>query len=654
MPDRDITTDFEECYRQAESAWRPALAEMKKDLRFVEGDQLSPEEKQILRNQKRQPYIFNLQKKIVRLLTGYERKTRLSMIVGPEEGDRDAACFQHTKLLMHTMNRCASKAYQTFSDAFKFGSLMCGWNIVNFWPNHEGDIDFGRSPYNKFLLDPNFTNLDLSDCQYVILGDAITKEQAKRLVKPDLAKEIDKAFIKGTGVGDYGLSKWPFMTKKITPFKDDLRRFEQFWRRTTKKEKLLLNKTNMNFTPLKFILRPWMNEFEKRQTLFAIMNQPQFSLMDGEIDSVEMAVFYNGILLETYDDPYDIGDYPFVLIAGDWQPEEDDARYKIASLLRSTRDPQRAENRRMMQILDMAERQITTGWKFVEDAVANPESLYMAGTGVPIPIKKGHTLEEVKEIIAKDIPMGFMGLEQVVANKVMSLMGISEETFGAGEKDIPMGLWAMRQGASLTIFQEPFDNYRNARRQAGRKLVKMHQAVFSPQKVQRMAKEPIAPGFYEPDFEKYDCMLQEGILTDTQRQMAYSEVLQLRQMGITIPDNLIIELAPVQLSQRFKQAIAQQQAQQQQLQQIALQTQLKGAEAEVAVSMTKAQQQAAFARDADASAALDEAKTTVERIHAAKDLQAMQLEKINAVLDRLVQFEEISDRKLRREAIVKR
>ena len=647
MSDKDIASIFEECYKQAETAWRPALVEMKKDLRFVEGDQLSPEEKQILKNQRRQPYVFNLQKKIIRLLTGYERKTRLSMIVGPEGGDRDAACYQHTKVLMHTMNRNSSKAYQVFSDAFKFGSLVSGWNLVDFWPNHEGDIDFGRRPYNKFLLDPNFTNLDLSDCQYVVLGDAITKEQAKSLVKPDLAKEIEKAFIKGSGVGDYGLTKWPFMSKKITPYKDDLRRFEQFWRRTTKKGKLMLNKLNMNYIPLKFILRPWMTEEQKRQVLFTIMGQPQNSLIDGEVASVEMTVFYNGVLLESYDDPYDIGDYPFVLIAGDWQPEEDDARYKIASLLRSTRDPQRAENRRMMQMLDMAERQITTGWKALEDAVLNPEALYMTGQGVPLIIKKGHTLDEVSEILAKDIPMGFMGLEQIVANKVMSLMGISEETFGAGEKDIPMGLWAMRQGASLTIFQEPFDNYRNARRQAGRKLVKMHQSVFSPQEVQRITKEQVAPGFYEADFEKYDCTLQEGILTDTQRQMAYAELLQLHNAGAPIPWDLIIDLAPIQLSQRLKQAIAQQQQQQQQLQQIALQTQLKGAEAEVAVATTKAQQQAAYAKDAQASATLDMVK-------AVSEIEKMKLDKANAVLDRLVQFEEMSDQKYRRNAITRR
>lgn len=669
MSDKTTKTDFEECYKQADIAWTPALKEMKKDLRFYEDDQLSAGEKQYLKVRRRQSYVFNLQKKIVRLLGGYERKTRLTMVVGPEDGERDAACVQHTACLMHTMNRSGARAYQIFSDAFKFGTLVTGWNLVDFWPNHNGDVDFGRRPYNKFLLDPNFTSLDLSDCQYVILGDAITKEQAKRLVRPELATEVNRAFIKGSGTGDYGLSKWPFMSKRISPYKDDLRRFEQFWRRTTKKDKFIIDKQTGQFTPLKFILRPWMTEMEKRQALYSIASQPQrYSLINRDIDSVELTVFYNGVLLETYDDPYDIDDYPFVLIAGDWQPEEDIAKLKIAPILRTTRDPCRAENRRIMQMLDMAERQITTGFKAKEGAVSNLESLYRTGQGIPLMIKKEASLEDVQEIFAKDIPPGFFALEQLASNKVMALMGISEDTFGAGEKDIPIGLWQMRQGAALTIFQEPMDNYRNARRQAGRKLVRMHQAAFSPQKVQRVTNEQLAPGFYAADFEKYDCTLQEGILTDTQRQMAYAQIVQLTQMKnadgsavIMVPPELVLELMPIQLSQKFKKAISDAQQKKQQMSQMSTQMQIEGAKAQLegvkaktAVDITKAGLQAEYMQESKAEAERDRAQALLARAKAAVAIDKARLDRAMSIIDRLLKFDEMSSRRLRQTAIVRR
>jgi hypothetical protein len=129
--------------------------------------------------------------------------------------------------------------------------------------------------------------------------------------------------------------------------------------------------------------------------------------------------------------------------------------------------------------------------------------------------------------------------------------------------------------------------------------------------------------------------------------MAYSEMLQLRQMGDPIPWSIIHELMPTQLNHRLKQAISQGEQQQQEMQQKAMQVQGQAAMAKIAVDTTKAQKQVVETEK-------EKAATISEHVKAAKDLQSMQLEKINTILDRLVQFEEISDRKFRREAIVTR
>jgi len=646
--DKDIRQIYEDCYKHAETFWRPCWVEMKKDLRFLEDDQLSGEEKAALVQQRRQPYIFNYLQKNVDLLTGYERKTRVCLKVGPENGVADWACNQHSKVLMHIMNRNAGKAWEILSDSFEMGTLVSGANLVSFWPDRNGDIDFGRRPYNKFLLDPNFSNLDLSDCQYIINGEALTKEQAKKLLPPDLHGEVDKAFIKGAASGDFGLAKWPFMTKQFSPYKNDLRRYEEFWRRTTKRKKLIVNKRTGQMIDFDAETKNMSKEDRDRIKYEVAIRPTEFSFIQDDVPSIELSIFFNGFLLNTYDDPYGIGDYNCVLIAGYFRPEEGEAKYKLAPLIRRLRDPQRAENRRMMQMIDMVERQITTGWKVKENVLVNPEALYQSGQGVPVIFKKDANInEDAQEIAAKDIPQGFFNLEAVSSNKIMTLLGISEETFGAGEKDLPMGLWALRQGAALTIFQKLFSNFRHAKKQLGCKLVRMEQANFPPQKIMRITGEQIAPGYYAQDFEKYDCQLVEGIFTDTQRQMAYAEVIQLRQMGFNIPDSVIYELMPTQLNDHIKRSLIETEQQKQQIQMAAMQLQAQGAQAKIAADTQQAQQKAAQAE-------LQKAQTVVERVRAAKDLQQMQLDKINSILDRLVQFEEMSDRKFRREAIVRR
>jgi hypothetical protein len=639
MSDKDKKTQFEQSYKYSEQSWRNAWSEMQVDLRFYEDDQLSGEEKAFLRRVRRQPYIFNTCKKSVRLLTGYERKNRLSLKVGSENQESDIAAQQHTRLLMYSLNRNAGRGWTVFSDAFKYGAMIEGWNLVEFWPNRKGDVDFGRRPYNRFLLDPNFSNLNLSDCQYVLMGEPMTKEQAKSMVDSELHSEIDKIYLKGTGSTLNFFSRWPFAQKQNTPFKDEQRLFEKMWTRITVEKPFIVNKQTGLQVDYELITK-WMPEYKKKMLLYQVSTNPQqFSVVRDLVNTVELTLFYNGEILKTYEDPYGIRDFNFELVAGDYQPEEDDPKLKINSLIRTIRDPQRAKNRRYMQMLDIAESQITTGKKAKEGTVLNPESLYMSGQGVPIIIKKDANMEDVQDLRANDIPQSFIQAGQIMDAECLSLLGVSDETFGASEKDIPMGLWQLRQGAALTIFQEFFDNFRAAKRNAGSKLIRMHQSCFPPSKVERICKEPVDAAFYDPDFERFDCQIEEGILTDTQRNMAYNELKQLKTEGAPIPWSMLFELMPSQLGQRRQQLmkiLEQQQAQ-------AQQAQLEQLQGQTMVETSLAQNQLAGVKLKEAQTV----KAAVETMVAANELQMANIEQkfqqIMEIVDKGLQAKQIEN-----------
>ena len=171
MTDNDIKSEFEEAYNQAWSYWQSALIEMQKDHRCVMGDQWSTKDKKKLKAEGRDPLVFNKARRVCRLIEGYQRKHRLVLKVDAVEGSDDKTASQLTGCLMWVMQY--GNAYNVLSDAFSGGALKTGWNLVHMYVDYSedplnGDIKFKRIPYNKFLLDPHFSERDFSDCTYAI------------------------------------------------------------------------------------------------------------------------------------------------------------------------------------------------------------------------------------------------------------------------------------------------------------------------------------------------------------------------------------------------------------------------------------------------------------------------------------------------------
>jgi hypothetical protein len=126
----------------------------------------------------------------------------------------------------------------------------------------------------------------------------------------------------------------------------------------------------------------------------------------------------------------------------------------------------------------------------------------------------------------------------------------------------------LRQGAGLTTLQLLFDQLDHSQKLLGKIMVDLIQANFTPGKIKKILenKEP-SPQFYNKAFGKYHANVEEGLNTSTQKQMNFAQLMQLREMGIPIPDDLMLEQSTIQEKTKLIQAIQQQQQQQQQIQQ---------------------------------------------------------------------------------------
>ena len=189
--DLNIIQDFDTHYNEAYYSWDPFFPLAERDLRFYLNDQWDEKEKRQLFQEGRSTFVFNFVRRAINMVTGYQIKNRLSSQVFPVEDSDQQTAEQLNKLLQYVMN--SSNGYQMISECFA-GGCKTGWNLLSLWMDYRddpvnGDIKLAREPYNGFIVDPYFTRLDFSDCNYIMRRKYLGVEVVSSML-PGLEDEI--------------------------------------------------------------------------------------------------------------------------------------------------------------------------------------------------------------------------------------------------------------------------------------------------------------------------------------------------------------------------------------------------------------------------------------------------------------------------------
>jgi len=560
MSDRDTLTDFEDAYSHADSVWSPWTTEVLDDFRKYLGDQTSWQEKAYLNEQRRNILHFNKIRRVIQLVTGYERKHRLSLKIDPVEGGDPYTAEQMSAIVMHLMT--FNKGYNVCSECFEQGPLKSGLTLLNLYNDYSedpisGDIKFKRVPFTKFKLDPNFSEQDLSDCGYILRREWPTVKGAQMLL-PSHAKEIGRIAPSGRD-GKFN-DAWP---AQDTLMKNRLR-YDEFWRPDTEQITAIMDTKTEQW-------RPWNGDKERLRLLMQM--NPQLREFKTTKKIMKLSIMVEGQLFYSDKDPLGIDEYPFIAYLGFFDPEFTDLKQKLQGLVRCMKDPQTEYNRRVSKMLDILDSQISSGHFAEEDTVVNPADLYQTGQGKTIWLKKGVIAEgrQPKEKRAPDVPQGIFQMSQLMDKEILEIPGANFDMMGMagpGEERVAASLSHLRSAQGLTVLQKLFDNQRLSKSLLGNKLVKIVQKNYKPSKVARIVGQQPTKQFYEPGLAKYDCVPAEGLLTDTQRQLYYQQLLELKKLGAPIPWAAVLEVAPVEQASKLRDALKNAEQGQQKAQQI--------------------------------------------------------------------------------------
>ena len=577
---KDILARMEAFYASAITINQSFWGEADTDTRFEVGDQTlwSDLYGNLPGNRKRQ-FNFNRIRRIINMISGHQRRNRKSTICVPVENGDAQTADQFTKILMWINNQ--EQVLETISDSFQ-GALVTGMNLLQIWIDYRndpisGNIKVDNCSYNSFLIDPYFRKADLSDCNAIWKRSFLTKSECISLM-PSMSDEILSLPFNDSGTGRDG--KFQFMPESYNYGYKNLLTYDEYYYRDYRTQAMLVDSQTGETQEWKSDNKEGLEEFMEAY--------PQIMKIDSEVPTVKLAIVIQGKVMYDGVNPLGIDQYPFVPVFAYYNPQMPYFPQRIQGVVRGLRDAQYLYNRRRIIELDILESQINSGWIYKENALVNPNDVFMSGQGRGLAIKEEASMADVQQIIAPQVPPSMIQLSELLAREVMEISGVNEELLGSATDDKAGILSMLRQGAGLTTLQVLFDNLDRAQRLLGRIMIDLVQNNFTPGKVQKIleGQEP-SQQFYNKAFGRYNAVVEEGVNTGTQKQMQFAQMLHLREAGVPIPAEELLEASTLQNKSRLIESIKKQQE---------AEAQLRQQQTEIAMQQQVAQMDLAKAR----------------------------------------------------------
>jgi hypothetical protein len=640
--DRDVKVMMERAYENSITVNQSFWSEADIDSRFKAGDQtLWNDIYGNIPSSRRKVFNFNRIRRICNMISGYQRRNRKSSVATPiESSDKDTA-NQFSKIILWAMNK--DNTLETISEAFE-GAITTGMNLLSTWMDYRedpinGDIRVDNVSYNGYLIDPFFKKHDLSDCNYIWTRKWLSKEQIKSLL-PNRKEEISNLCSDRNKDG-----KFQFQPESYNQGIEGLHTYDEYWYRSSRNQQLLVDVNTgevMEWTGKDEDLDKFLSKFK------------EITVINNEIQTTKLAIVVQGSVMYHGPNPMGIDPYPFVPVLAYYEPQITYFPSRIQGVVRGLRDSQYLYNRRKVIELDILESQINSGWKYKADSLVNPKDIFLQGQGRGVAIKQDAQMTDVEQIIPPGIPPSTVELSRILGEEIQQISGVNEELLGSADDDKSGILSMLRQGAGLTTLQTLFDQLDFSQKTLGRLFIQMIQKNFSPGKIKRIINEEPSLQFYSKAFGKFDIVIEEGTNTATQKQMIFQQQFALREAGIQISDEDMINASNIPNSKELIEKINQGQQQQQQLQQIKIQSEIEEqkakikdlegrAEANAGLALERAsrvQENRALAIERLAAAEKDRDLGTLDKVRAMKELDEMDISHIEKLFQVSQYFKE--------------
>jgi len=296
-------------------------------------------------------------------------------------------------------------------------------------------------------------------------------------------------------------------------------------------------------------------------------------------------------------------------------------------VVRNLLSPQEQLNKIASQELHIVNTTANSGWMVEAGSLvgmtADDLEEHGAETGLVLEYARGTS--PPSKIQPNQIPTGLDRIAMKAAANIKTISGVNDSMLGTDSSEVSGIAIQAKQNRGAIMIQVPLDNLRKSRQYLAESILNLIQAFYTEQRVIQVTNEadPMKPreemivnemtpeGAIINDLTlgEYDVIVATAPARDSFDETQFAEALSLRQAGVVIPDDAIIEYSHLarkgELATRIRQMTGQEpptpeqqeaQAQQQQIQMQQLQLEMakqdaevKKLQSEVALNIAKAQ-----------------------------------------------------------------
>ena len=324
-----------------------------------------------------------------------------------------------------------------------------------------------------------------------------------------------------------------------------------------------------------------------------------------------------------------------VVLFDDWSPYNDFTvvpyfayfrRGRPFGMVRNLLSPQEQLNKIASQELHIVNTTANSGWMVESGSLVGMtvDDLEEHGAETGLVVEYARGTNPPLKIQPNQIPTGLDRISQKAALNIKAISGINDSMLGTDSSEVSGIAIQAKQNRGAIMIQVPLDNLRKTRQYLAEKILNLLQTFYTEQRIIQVTNEsdPMKPreqmviNEITPEGQiindltlgEYDVVVATAPARDSFDEVQFAEALNLRQVGVAIPDDAIIEYSHLarkgELAKRIRMmtgveqspeqmevsAMQQQMAMQQlQLEIAKLEAEVKKIQSEAAVNIAKVQ-----------------------------------------------------------------
>lgn len=257
-----------------------------------------------------------------------------------------------------------------------------------------------------------------------------------------------------------------------------------------------------------------------------------------------------------------------IVLHDDWSPYEDFTivpyfayfrRGRPFGMVRNLLSPQEQLNKIASQELHIVNTTANSGWMVESGSLvgmtADDLEEHGAETGLVLEYNRGS--QPPVKIQPNQIPTGLDRISQKAAINIKTISGVNDSMLGSDSAEVSGIAIQAKQNRGVIMIQVPLDNLRKTRQYLAEKILNLVQRFYTERRVIQITnendplrpREPMVVNELTPEgrvindltLGEYDVIVSTAPARDSFDEMQFAEALNLRQVGVAIPDDAIIE-----------------------------------------------------------------------------------------------------------------